>query len=69
MSRYCGKSKRMGYKKIPDSKKLQFKQIDCMNYSNQIYNHCNFYWFKKTSEHNRNLCNVLNLGAPTNNAV
>lgn len=56
-------------KKIPLKKKMQYKKVDCMNYSDQIYNFCNFYWFEKTSEHNRNLCNVLNLGKPTNNAV
>jgi gamma-glutamyl hydrolase len=56
-------------KTFPKNKALQYKKVDCMNYSNQLYNHCNFYWHKKTSEHNRNLCNVLNLGQPTNNAV
>ena len=56
-------------KRVPESKALQYKKVDCMNYSDQIYNYCNFFWHKKTSEHNRNLCNVLNLGKPTNNAV
>ena len=55
--------------KITKTNKMQYKKVDCMNYSNQIYNYCNFYWFKKTSEHNKNLCTILNLGKPTNNAV
>jgi len=48
---------------------LEYKKVNCMNYSNGIYNNCNFYWHKKTSEHNKNLCNVLNLGKPVNNSV
>jgi len=43
--------------------KLYSKKIDCMNYSNSLYKKCNFYWHKKTSTHNKRLCNV----AQTNN--
>lgn len=56
-------------KRVPSSKKKQFKVVECMNYSGNLYNYCNFYWHQKTSEHNQKLCNVLNLGTPTNNAV
>lgn len=38
--------------------KLHSKKIDCMNYSNSLYKKCNFYWHKKTSKHNKRLCNV-----------
>ena len=62
-------SKNKHTKRVPKNKALQYKKVDCMNYSNQLYNHCNFYWHKNTSEHNRNLCNVLNLGVPTSSAI
>ena len=55
--------------RISEDDRLQFKKVDCMIYSDQLYNHCNFYWHKKTSEHNKELCTVLNLGKPTNNSV
>ena len=51
------------------NKKLEFKEVECMNYSGGIYNKCNFYWHKKTSEHNKKLCNVLDLGTPNNNSI
>lgn len=54
---------------ILDEQKLQFKKVDCMVYSGELYNHCNFYWHTKTSEHNKELCTILNLGKPTNNAI
>lgn len=54
---------------LEDKYLLQFKKINCMTYSDNLYKYCNFYWHKKTSEHNKNLCNILNLGKPTNNSV
>ena len=32
-----------------------------MNYSENLYKKCNFYWHTKTSAHNRKLCNVAQL--------
>jgi len=55
--------------KFPETQKLEYKKVNCMTYSNGIYNNCNFYWHTKDSAHNKNLCNVLNLGKPTNNSV
>ena len=43
------------------TKKLFSKQIDCMGYSNSLYKKCNFYWHKRTSKHNRKLCNVAQI--------
>ena len=57
--------KNLHNKRVPESRKLQYKNIDCMNYSDQIYNFCNFYWHKRTDEHNRELCTVLNKGKKT----
>ena len=66
---YSELKKNPHHKKVAPSKLLQFKTVNCMNYSNQIYNYCDFFWHKKTSEHNKKLCTVLNLGSPQNNAV
>ena len=49
--------------------KLFTKKINCMIYSNNIYNYCNFYWHNLTSSHNKKLCNKLNLGKTTSNRV
>ena len=57
--------KNLHSKRVPKSKKMQYKKIDCMNYSDQIYNYCNFYWHNRTSAHNRKLCAVLNKGNKT----
>jgi len=56
-------------KNFPIEKKLQYRTVHCMTYSDKIYNFCNFYWHQKTSEHNKELCSVLNVGTPINNSV
>lgn len=56
-------------KKIPSYMNLQFKEVNCMTYSDNLYKNCTFYWHKKTSEHNKKLCNVATLGKPENNSV
>ena len=43
------------------SRKVYTKEIDCFNYSNRLYKRCRFYWHKKTSSHNRRLCNAAQL--------
>ena len=43
------------------TKKIMNKDIDCFNYSNALYKRCRFYWHKKTSSHNRKLCNAAQL--------
>ena len=35
--------------------------IGCYNYSEGLYKKCNFFWHKRTSAHNRNLCNAAQL--------
>ena len=42
-------------------RKLFKKEIDCFNYSDSLYKKCRFYWHKKTSKHNRKLCNAAQL--------
>ena len=42
-------------------RKLFKKEIDCFNYSESLYKKCRFYWHKKTSKHNRKLCNAAQL--------
>ena len=37
------------------------KKIDCMNYSENLYKKCTFYWHKRSSSHNKKLCNVAQL--------
>ena len=32
-----------------------------MNYSENLYKKCNFFWHEKTSAHNKNLCNIAQL--------
>ena len=65
----CELGKNKHTTKFPEIEKLEYKNVNCMTYSNGIYNNCNFYWHTKDSAHNKNLCNVLNLGDPTNNSV
>ena len=65
----CELGKNKHTHKFPENQKLEYKNVNCMTYSNGIYNDCNFYWHTKDSTHNKNLCNVLNLGDPTNNSV
>ena len=65
----CELKKNKHKKKIQKNDILEYKKVNCMTYSNGLYNNCNFYWHKKTSAHNKRLCNVLNLGEPTNNSV
>ncbi len=42
-------------------RKLYSKVIDCWTYSDNLYKKCKFYWHKKTSKHNRKLCNAAQL--------
>ena len=42
------------------------KKIDCMNYSENLYKKCNFYWHKRTSAHNKKLCNIAQLSEKEN---
>ena len=50
-------------------KPLQHKRVNCMTYSDNLYKFCDFYWHKKTSAHNKNLCSIATLGKPKNNGV
>ena len=52
-------------------KKLYTKKINCFNYSEGLYNKCNFYWHKKTSKHNKDLCSYAQLKHidPASNAI
>jgi gamma-glutamyl hydrolase len=56
-------------KRVPNSKKLQYRKVHCMNYSGQIYKYCRFYWHTRSSFHNKALCSVLNLGDPVGTGV
>lgn len=56
-------------KTVPNNKKLQYRNVHCMNYSGNIYKYCRFYWHQRSSQHNKKLCSVLNLGKPVNNSV
>ena len=46
------------YNKYP---KMSTKKINCMNYSENLYKKCNFYWHKRSSEHNKKLCKAAQL--------
>lgn len=48
-------------KKKRYTRKIYTKEIDCFNYSNRLYKRCRFYWHKKTSKHNKRLCNAAQL--------
>ena len=43
------------------TKRVLKKEIDCFNYSNSLYKKCSFYWHKRTSKHNRKLCNAAQI--------
>ncbi len=47
--------------KIKGTRKLFSKKVDCMGYSNSLYKKCNFYWHRRTSKHNRKLCNIAQI--------
>jgi gamma-glutamyl hydrolase len=42
-------------------RRLYSKVIDCWGYSDNLYKKCKFYWHKKTSKHNRKLCNAAQI--------
>ena len=48
-------------KKKKTIKKMFSKNVDCFGYSNALYKKCNFYWHKRTSKHNKKLCNVAQI--------
>jgi len=62
-SKEVKKSKRKTYKAkhYKRYKKMTSKKIDCMNYSENLYKKCTFYWHKRSSSHNKKLCNVAQL--------
>jgi gamma-glutamyl-gamma-aminobutyrate hydrolase PuuD len=47
------------------TRKLYSKVIDCWGYSDSLYKKCKFYWHKKTSKHNRKLCNAAQIEKKT----
>ena len=49
-------------KKNKKKKSLYTKKVDCYNYSDGLYKQCNFFWHKRTSAHNKKLCNIAQLG-------
>lgn len=53
------KNPKRGRKK--KTQKLFSKKVDCMGYSNSLYKKCNFYWHRRTSKHNRKLCNAAQI--------
>ena len=48
-------------KHIKKFQPLYTKKVDCYAYSNGLYNKCDFFWHKKTSLHNKKLCNAAQL--------
>ena len=62
-SKEVKKSKRKTYKTkhYRRYKRMTSKKIDCMNYSENLYKKCTFYWHKRSSSHNKKLCNVAQL--------
>ena len=42
-------------------KPMRTKKINCFNYSEGLYNKCNFYWHEKTSAHNKDMCSYAQL--------
>jgi gamma-glutamyl hydrolase len=42
-------------------KPMKTKKINCFNYSEGLYNKCNFYWHEKTSAHNKDMCSYAQL--------
>ena len=58
----CKNQNKLNKKKTRKMKnKMYSKKIDCMNYSGDLYKKCNFYWHKRTSKHNKKLCNSAQL--------
>lgn len=70
---FCGELKRSKKPKTSTrrltskNKNMVSKRIDCMNYSGNLYKKCDFYWHKRTSAHNKKLCNVAQLSTIDNN--
>jgi gamma-glutamyl-gamma-aminobutyrate hydrolase PuuD len=60
------KKQKLSSKKINTLKKLYSKKVDCMGYSGNLYKKCDFYWHKKTSEHNKKLCDAAQLNEKEN---
>lgn len=63
---FCDELKRSKMKKVSRKTIKKFpnmttKRIDCMNFSSNLYKQCNFYWHKKSSSHNKRLCNLAQL--------
>ena len=52
-------------------KPMRTKKINCYNYSEGLYNKCNFYWHTKSSSHNRDMCSYAQLKKidPESNAI
>ena len=42
-------------------KPMRTKKINCFNYSEGLYNKCNFYWHEKSSAHNKDMCSYAQL--------
>jgi gamma-glutamyl hydrolase len=42
-------------------KPMRTKKINCFNYSEGLYNKCNFYWHERTSAHNKDMCSYAQL--------
>ena len=57
------KEMRKNRRKIKRSgkKTMKTKKINCFNYSEGLYNKCNFYWHKKSSSHNKDMCSYAQL--------
>lgn len=54
---------------VANRRKLPYRKVNCMTYSDNLYKYCYFYWHKRSSIHNRKLCSVLHLGVPVSNAI
>ena len=68
---FCDELKRSKMKKVlrktlKNKSKMTTKRIDCMNFSSNLYKQCNFYWHKKSSSHNKRLCNLAQLNDTEN---
>jgi gamma-glutamyl hydrolase len=52
-------------------KPMRTKKINCYNYSEGLYNKCNFYWHTKSSSHNKDMCSYAQLKKidPESNAI
>ena len=56
-------------KTIANRDKLPYRKVHCLEYSNNIYKYCFFYWHNRTSFHNAKLCSILNLGNPIGSSI